>query len=80
MITKQDAVNAHYRQEFYFVNNHGVVKRCRVNGACKTWKTRPDEFKLPMKFGLYECFYITDENAGRFFTSEELAAEFAMAK
>ena len=37
--------------------------RCRVNGKCKVWKTRPMEFKLPVKHGMYDSFYITDHNA-----------------
>lgn len=37
--------------------------RCRANGKCKIWKTRPHEFRLPVKYGLRECFYITNDNA-----------------
>lgn len=37
--------------------------RCRVSGKCQTWKTRPDEFKLPVKHGLRDSFYITPFNA-----------------
>ena len=38
----------------------------RANGKCQTWKTRPDEFKLPIKHGLYDYGYITHENAHLF--------------
>jgi hypothetical protein len=38
----------------------------RVNGKCKTWKTRPEEFKLPIKHGLYSYGYLTHENAHLF--------------
>lgn len=38
----------------------------RANGKCQTWKTRPDEFKLPIKYGLRECGYLTHENAHLF--------------
>lgn len=37
--------------------------RIRVSGKCQTWKTRPDDFKLPVKYGLYENGYITPSNA-----------------
>ena len=37
--------------------------RCRVNGKCRTWKTRPQDFQLPVKYGLRTCFYITPANA-----------------
>lgn len=30
----------------------------RINGKCKTWKREPDRWRLPMKHGLRECFYI----------------------
>jgi hypothetical protein len=38
----------------------------RASGKCKTWKTRPNEFKLPIKYGLYESGYLTHENAHLF--------------
>lgn len=65
-MTLTDAINARYRQEFHhavLVNRDGTPLRSRVNGKCKTWKTRPGEFRLPMKHGLKECFYITEKNA-----------------
>ena len=66
MITKSMAESAGYRAQFNHVtikNRDGSPARCRVNGKCKTWKTRPDEFRLPVKYGLRECFYITQNNA-----------------
>src|SRR5262245_41360185 len=36
----------------------GMAYRCRVNGACQTWKMRPEDFKLPVKYGLRNCFYV----------------------
>jgi hypothetical protein len=43
-------------------NADGTPLRCRVNGKCKTWKTRPEEFRLPVKHGLKTCFYLTQAN------------------
>lgn len=72
MITKEIALAATYRQEF----THKTLKdsrknplRARVNGKCVVWKGltpahSASDFKLPMKYGLKECFYITPENAG----------------
>lgn len=55
-------------------NADGTPVRCRVNGRCKTWKTRPEEFRLPVKHGLKTCFYITDcSGAHEWTTSEEEA-------
>jgi len=64
-MTRNDAINATYRQELYhrwLKNADGTPMRCRVNGKCKTWKTRPDDFSLPVKRGLRECFYINPAN------------------
>lgn len=52
--------------------------RCRVNGECKTWKTKPNAFKLPVKYGLKQCFYITEENAGEWETIEQAEARAAV--
>ena len=59
------AESAGYRTQFNHVtikNRDGTPARCRVNGKCKTWKTRPNEFRLPVKYGLRDCFYITQNN------------------
>jgi hypothetical protein len=40
-----------------------IGKQVRQNGKVKLWKTRPTEFKIPVKYGLYEYFYITQDNA-----------------
>lgn len=66
MITKKLAVSLSYRDELHHKTLKNADKtpvRCRVNGVCKTWKTRPSEFRLPVKYGLRECFYITENNA-----------------
>ena len=47
----------------------------RRNGATKTWKTRPTEFRAPFKYGLRDCLYVTHENAHRFHPTEEAAAQ-----
>lgn len=39
-------------------------KRAKVNGRCRLWKREPDRFELPMKYGLYEYFYIDAKNMG----------------
>lgn len=71
MVTKQECVWAgEHGAEFEYL--HGTyarskeLKRVRVSGKCKTWKTRPDEFQLPVKYGMYESLYITHGNAKDF--------------
>lgn len=41
----------------------GCPVRCRVNGACRTWKRYPSRFRLPVKYGLGGCFAL-DEITG----------------
>jgi hypothetical protein len=66
MVTKEQAQALTYRTELYhktLKDSRKAPLRARVNGQCKTWKTRPDEWQLPMKHGLRTCFYITQSNA-----------------
>lgn len=39
-------------------NKDGTPLRCRQTGQVKTWKTRPEDFKIPVKHGLKTSFYI----------------------
>lgn len=41
-------------------------RRWRRNGKTKLWKTRPQEFRIPVKFGLYAYGYITEANEADF--------------
>jgi len=43
------------------LNRDGTPLRARTNGKCKTWKTRPKDFKLPCVHGLKDYFYILRE-------------------
>ena len=66
MISKEIAVSLKHGQILHHVSVKNADKspaRCRVSGKCQTWKTRPTEFKLPVKHGLCDCFYITEDNA-----------------
>lgn len=61
MITKELALTLPYNATLHHKtkkNKDGSPVRCRINGKVKIWKTRPNDFKLPVKYGLYECFYI----------------------
>lgn len=42
--------------------SHGKLWQCRRNGATKTWKTRPSEFRIPIKIGFRECSEFTHNN------------------
>jgi len=51
-------------------NADGTALRARVNGKAKTWKTRPDEWYLSLKYGLRDCFKIGPHDAHEWTTVE----------
>lgn len=72
MITKAIAQTLTHRTILHHVslkNSDGTPVRCRVNGKCQTWKTRPDDFRLPVKYGLKDCFDITHFNGGEWYVA-----------
>lgn len=81
MVTKEQAINARHRTEFHYGEckktvgpRGGVTTKIeiwRANGQCKTWKTRPEEFQLPIKYGLRTGSYITHRNAHEFHLASE---------
>lgn len=76
MITIEQAMT--HRGEFHhrtIRNADGTPARCRPSGKCQTWKTRPGEFKLPVKHGLYQSFYITHHSAGDWCVTADEAKE-----
>lgn len=36
------------------IANDGALRDVKINGAVKTWKTRPNEVSVPVKYGMYE--------------------------
>lgn len=59
MITYEQALTGRV-----FITKTG--RRWRRNGKTQTWKTRPGEFRIPVKHGLYEYGEITHEQAENF--------------
>lgn len=51
-------------------NSDGTPMRARVNGKVKTWKRDTNRVQVPMKHGLYECFYIDQDNMHEFELSD----------
>jgi hypothetical protein len=55
--------------EDMFHENHapaGKIHHWRRNGATRTWTTRPEEFRIPVAYGLKYYGYIDHVNAERF--------------
>lgn len=69
MVTKDEAMVAS-NFTFKIANpkhkSFGELRNCRRSGKTQVWKTRPNDFKVPVKYGLYESFYITQDNASEF--------------
>jgi len=69
MITKQDAMAADR-----FHENHepaGKIFEWRRNGATQTWVTRPDEFRLPVKYGMRGYGQITQSDAHNYHRADQ---------
>jgi hypothetical protein len=41
-------------------NSDGTCQRWKVSGQPKVWKTRPNEVRVPVKFGLYAHSSVTE--------------------
>ena len=53
---------------------HVSIVRVRPSGRCQLWKTRPTEFRLPVKYGLYESGEITQNNQASFHLASDCHA------
>lgn len=54
-------------------NADGSPRRYRPNGKMQVWKTRPKEFRLPIKYGMYGYHQLTDGNCHLFRTEADWA-------
>jgi hypothetical protein len=68
-VTKEQAISAPAFHENHEVG--GKIYRHRRNGKTQTWVTRPDEFRVPVKYGLRGYGNITHLNAAEFHIEEE---------
>lgn len=78
MITYDQAITAdrfHVEGCREIVGPRGGVTRkvveWRRNGKTKTWKTRPGEFSIPVKYGMYSYDTISHYEANRFHVESE---------
>lgn len=80
MLTRHDALTA---REFHYEGDGGCrqdtgprggvtthVVRARRNGMTQTWKTRPADYSVPVKYGLKQAFRITQSDAANWHASE----------
>ena len=45
----------------YYQNADGTPQRWRVNGRVKTWVRSPERIRVPLKRGLYEYSYLSED-------------------
>lgn len=69
MITKQDALTADRFHEDH--EPAGKIYEWRRNGATQTWKTRPDDFRIPVKYGYRSTSQLTQADAHRFHRADQ---------
>lgn len=83
MITLAQAKRLKPGNMLYAVNQYnadGTAMRAKVSGQVKTWKTRPNEVKIPYKRGLYEHGYITERDLKDFSLKEPAPRKSAKSK
>lgn len=56
-------------------NADGTCIRWRVTGKVKLWKTRPEDFKVPIKHGMWNFWYLTPSNVEDFHFSDSCPFE-----
>jgi hypothetical protein len=54
-------------------NADGTPQRFRVNGKPKVWKRSPQRVQVPLKRGLWEYDYLTEDDLQDFSEDEETA-------
>ena len=65
MITLAQAKTLKYGDILYHRTNRnadGSAQRWKVNGRPKTWVTRPNQVRVPLKHGLYTYDYLTESD------------------
>lgn len=57
-----DQYNRFYHRTLSYKNSTHPIE-VRRNGKTKYWKREPTRFRIPVKYGLRDCFYIDNQNA-----------------
>jgi hypothetical protein len=75
-LTLEKAKKLDYGDIIYAKNEYGADgyrRRWRVNGAPKTWKKRPNEVSIPLKYGMYTYDRIDENDLKHFSTKDKMA-------
>jgi hypothetical protein len=81
MITKDQALQlqhgdtVHFGQCLKLIGARGATRiqseQWRISGKLHTWKTRPEQWVIAIKFGLYQSSCMTNNNAENFHLPSE---------
>jgi hypothetical protein len=69
--TRDEAEQALASHRLYVEMRSGAYWLCRRNGATQTWKTRPDDFRVPIKAGLKVYGAIDPQSLRHFYVEAE---------
>lgn len=72
-MTLNEAKRLRYHQTVWIKGHYdadGSPSKARVTGKVQTWKTRPNEVRVPIKRGMYDYGEITHRNLDRFTLKE----------
>jgi hypothetical protein len=70
LVNRENAMTAKNFEHVSLLNRDNTPTRARRNGKTKTWKTRPNEFKIPVIHGLKDYFYIDQNNCSEWNVTE----------
>ena len=76
MITLEQAKKLEHGQILYdcdYRNADGTPQRWRVNGQVKVWRRSPERVQVPLKRGLWEYDYLTEDSLNAYCLNEDEA-------
>ncbi len=57
--------------EFHYGNCEKKVTKVRRSGKTQCWLRSPERFRIPVKYGLYKSYAITDQNMTEWHCEED---------
>lgn len=64
-MTLEEAKTLSYDDHIWFIRNDGKAGQLKINGQPKTWKRTPNRVSVPIKYGMYEYSYFTEQDLHR---------------
>lgn len=62
-VTRDNCETAQRFEHKTLKNRDGSPLRARRNGKTRLWVRSPEKFLIPVKYGLYDYFYIDQQNS-----------------